>query len=163
MKTLLRSIVLGMILAFAPYGAALAACGIGTSLWEGNDSTGAKVVAFTTNVWTFKAISTTFESAGCTEDDNLFKKASSNAKVRVFASQNLDHLAAEMARGQGERLDAFAHLIEVQSEHLAELRSLAQDRFEVLFPHDEVTAGEMLRALARLMAEDEILSVYVNS
>ena len=163
MKTFLRSIVLGVTLAFAPTGAALAACGVGSTIWEGSDGTGAKIVAFTTDVWTFKALSTTFQSSGCSAEDSLFTNVSSNAKVRAFASQNLDHLAAEMARGQGERLDAFAHLIQVRSEHLADLRSLAQQRFEVLFPHDEVTAGEMLQALARLMAEDEVLTAYVNS
>jgi hypothetical protein len=163
MKRLLTLVALFTGLTLAPAGATLAACGVGTTIWEGNDGVAATVLAFTTNVWTFKGLSTTFESSGCTEEDNFFASASANEKIRVFASQNLDHLAYEMARGHGEHLDAFAHLIEVRSEHLASLRSLAQQRFELLFPHEEVTAGEMLRALATLMAEVEALSVYVNS
>lgn len=161
MKNLVRAVILGGAVALAPTGAAIAACGVGTTIWEGNESTGAKILAFTTNVWTFKGISTTSEISGCGEKDNLFKKAS-NEKLNYYASQNLDHLAADFARGQGEHLDAVAHLIQVRAEDRTEFRALAQDQFEFLFPHDHVTAGEMLEHLSQLMTENEALASYVE-
>jgi hypothetical protein len=161
-KTIVKSILLGAFLALAPASLALAACGVGSTIWEGNTSTGAKVLAFTTNVWTFKGISTTFEIAGCTEKDNLFKRASS-AKLRYYASQNLDHLAVDMARGHGEHLGVVAHLIQLREEDHPEFRALVQDNFESLFPHDYVTADEMLGTLGRLMSENDALSGYVQS
>jgi len=160
LKNLIRVMVLGGVLALAPAGSAIAACGIGTKIW-GNEGLGRKIVAFTTNYLTFKAISTTFEMTGCTEDDNLFKKISS-AKLRYYASQNLDHLATDFARGRGEHLDAIAHLIQIQVEDRDHFQTLAQNHFEYLFPHDHVTAGEMLEQLSQLMAADDALARYVE-
>ena len=163
MKTVFKTALLVGCILVVPAGQAIAACGLGSTIWEGNDSFGAKVVAFTTNWFTFKAFSTTFEVSGCTEKDSIFKSDASDAKVRHFASKNLDHLAADMARGSGEHLDAFAHLIQLEDRDLAEFRQLTQDHFAELFPHDATTSGEMLDALGRLMAEDEALTAYVRS
>ena len=162
LKNLVRVVVLGGFLALAPASTAIAACGVGTTIWEGNESTGAKILAFTTNFWTFKGISTTSEISGCGEEDNLFKKISS-AKLRYYASQNLDHLAVDFSRGQGEHLDAVAHLIQIRSEDREGFQALAQNNFELLFPHDNVTAGEMLEQLSQLMAENDALASYVES
>ena len=161
LKNLLRVVVLGGFLALAPAGTAVAACGLGTTIWEGNDNIGAKIIAFTTNYLTFKSISTTSEISGCGEEDNLFKKISS-AKLRYYASQNLDHLAADFARGRGEHLDAIAHLIQIRAEDRGDFQTLAQHHFESLFPHDHVTAGEMLEQLSQLMTENLALESYVE-
>ena len=161
MKGFVRCIVLVGILALAPAVTATAACGVGTSIWEGNESTGAKILAFTTNFWTFKGLSTTFEVSGCGAEDNIFKKVTS-AKLRYYASQNLDHLASDFARGQGEHLDAIAHLIQLRVSDCDEFRALAQNNFESLFPHDHVTAGEMLDHLRQLMIQNDTLSSYVQ-
>jgi hypothetical protein len=148
-------------LALAPAGTSLAACGVGTTLWEGNDGTGAKILAFTTNFWTMKSISTTSEISGCGPEDNLFKKAS-GVKLRYYASENLDHLAVDFARGSGEHLDAIAHLIQIRQEDRKDFRVLAQNHFEALFPHDHVTASEMLQHLSQLMSESDALASYVE-
>ncbi len=161
LKNLMGTIVLGGFLALAPAGTAIAACGFGTALWEGNEGVGAKILAFTTNYLTFKGISTTSEISGCGEEDNLFKKISS-AKLRYYASQNLDHLAADFARGRGEHLDAVAHLIQIRAEDRQDFQALAQNHFETLFPHDHVTAGEMLEHLSQLMTENDALATYVE-
>jgi hypothetical protein len=160
-KNFARILVLGAILALAPAPNAMAACGFGNTLWEGSDSIASKIFAFTTNVWTLKSISTTSEISGCGEEDNLFKRVSS-AKLRYYASQNLDHLAADFARGQGEHLDAIAHLIQIRAEDRGTFQALAQNRFETLFPHDHVTAGEMLEHLSGLMTENDTLANYVE-
>lgn len=161
MKYLFRTLLLATCVVLAHTGPAFAACGVGTTIWEGNDAFLAKVAAFTTNVWTFKSLSTTFNSSGCTEEDGLFGAA--DAKVENFASANLDHLSVDMARGVGEHLGAFAHVIELEERHVAAFRLLTHDHFEELFPHDHTTSGEMLEVLAQLMAEHEALVGYVRS
>ena len=52
MKAISSSIILVSVLVLAPIGAAQAACGIGSSIWEGNNGPGAKLLASTTNFWT---------------------------------------------------------------------------------------------------------------
>ncbi len=161
MKNVSSSVVLAACVVLAYTGPAFAACGVGTTIWEGNDSFLAKAAASTTNVWTFKALSTTFNSSGCTEDDGLF--GASDAKIESFASANLDHLSVDMARGAGEHLGAFAHVIELEERDLAAFRLLTHDHFEELFPRDHTTSREMLEVLAQLMAEHEALAGYVRS
>jgi hypothetical protein len=161
MRTFLRSIAFGLILGLVPAGFAQATCGIGSQLWEGNSSTGAKIMASITNIWTAKAISTTFEIAGCTEADNWFANAS-DARLRDFANQNFDHLAINIARGQGEHLDVLAHMIGLRESDRAEFRGLAQSHFVQLFPNDRVTVPEMLGTLSELMATSDALSSYVK-
>ena len=163
MKNFFRIALLTGCIVFLHTGQAFAACGVGTSIWEGKDSFGAKVAAFTTNVWTFKGISTTFEISGCDEGDSIFKSDASDLKVRHFADKNLDHLFVDMARGGGEHLGAFAHVIQLEKRDLTAFQQLTHDHFEELFPHDYTTSGEMLEVLGRLMEEDETLAAYVRS
>lgn len=166
MKTIGKILACVGLLVLVP-GAAPAACGVGNKIWEGRSGIAPRVLAFTTNFWTFKGISTTFEILGCTEKDNWLRKgadkATSSARIRHFANQNLDHLAVEMARGNGEHLDALGRLIQLQEEDRASFHSLVQNHFEALFPHDDTTAGEMLSALGRLMEESPDLAHYVES
>lgn len=161
MKVRYASLGLALMLMCTTGDSALATCGVGTRLWQGNNSTGAKVVAFTTDFWTFKGISTTFEIAGCTARDNLFKRVASE-KVRHYASSNFDRLASDMARGEGEHLDAFASLLELEAEDRAEFKELSQANLEHLFPRDDVTVEEFLAALGDRMAESATLSRYLE-
>jgi hypothetical protein len=161
MKVRFLSAGLALVLTCTTAGSALAACGIGSQLWEGNNSTGARVVAFTTDVFTFKGISTTFEIGGCTAEDNLFKRASSG-KVRHYASNNFDRLASDMARGHGEHLDAFASLLQLEARDRAEFKAFSQENLEHLFPRDDVTVEEFLAELGHRMAESATLSRYLE-
>jgi hypothetical protein len=161
-KAVVRSIILAGVLGLLPVASAQAACGIGTQLWEGSNSTATKILASITNFWTLKAISTTFEIAGCTSANNWFANAS-DARVEQFASQNLDHLATDMARGRGEHLDALGQLISLRQTDRGEFRALTQSHFEELFPNDHASVLEMLGTLKELMAESSALSSYVKS
>jgi hypothetical protein len=161
-KIVVRTFVLALAFALAPTSIARAACGIGSKIWEGSDGTVPWLLALTTDFWTFKGISTTFEILGCTEKDNIFKSAA-NEKVRDYASSNFDRLAEDMARGQGEHLEAFAHLLQIGEEDRAAFTALAQENFDVLIAHDNVTVAEFLTTLADLMAEHKSLSRYVQS
>jgi hypothetical protein len=161
-KIVVRTFVLALAFGLAPTGIARAACGIGSTIWEGYDGTGPWLLALTTDIFTFKGISTTFEIAGCTEKNNIFKKVAS-AEVRHYASSNFDRLAEDMARGQGEHLEAFAHLSQIGEEDRAAFTALAQENFEVLIAHDNVTVAEFLTTLFDLMAEHKTLSRYVQS
>ena len=161
MKAPVLSAGFALVLLCTTAGSAVAACGIGSKLWEGNDSTGAQALALTTDVFTFKAISTTFEVAGCTAQNNIFKRASSE-KVRHYASNNFDRLARDMARGDGEHLDAFASLLQLDEGDRAEFKAFSQKNLEHLFPRDNVTVEEFLAELSRRMAESVTLSRYLD-
>ena len=161
MKKLVMGVfILAQALVLAWPNIAGAACGIGSTIWEGNNGTLPWLAALTTDIFTFKGISTTFEIGGCTEKDNIFKRAASE-KVRYYASNNFDRLAVDVARGQGEHLQAFTHLLRIVEKDQGDFTTLAQRNFDVLLAHDTVTADEFLTKLFSLMAEHETLSRYV--
>ena len=161
MKARFLSAGFAVVLTFTMVGAARGACGVGTKIWEGNDGTLAKIAAFTTNFFTFYGISTTFEIAGCGPSDNIFRRAASE-KVHDYASNNLDHLASDMARGQGEHLDALATLLQLDEGDRAEFGAFSQANLEHLLPRDDVTADEFLIELGHRMAENTTLARYVE-
>ena len=165
MKSIAKIVTLGVFLTLASAMSANAEqiCGFGNRIWEGHDGIGAKILQCTTNFWTYKSISTTFEISGCDESDNIFKRvASQDQKIYDYANRNLDHLAVDMARGQGEHVDVLAHLLGLPDEHTDALRDLSQRNFETLFPHDNVTTREVLVNLSHLMVKSPELSDYVT-
>ncbi len=152
----IRIVVAVTILAMAPAGMALAdndiGCGVGTMIMEGQQGPPAKILGSFTNGLTFQSISITFGLVNCNGQGKVTADAS-DIRVQHFASQNFDRLSVEMARGEGEHLDVLASLLDVQPEERAEFAQLTKTNFERLFPHDQVTVGEMLNSLDGLMTE----------
>jgi len=135
-------------------------CGWGTMVFEGKSGMGPKVLGATTNgFFGNQTFGITFGTAGCSSEGVI----TADARIRMFASSNLDRLAMEMAEGQGKALDALAHLMNIQLYDRPAFFSLTKTHFAELFPSDHVTAGAMLTSLNTLMAADPRLSVYAAS
>lgn len=126
-------------------------CGIGTNLMKGREGLLYHVLASCTNAYTFQSVSLTFNMFGCDSTG----KVTADAELRKFAAANLDQLARDMARGEGETLGAFAHLLQVPAEQQGAFGAFAQDHFVDLFPNDGVTSNEMIDAFYRLLAESD--------
>ncbi len=163
-----KLIITGLILASVPSGVAMAAdpdvgCGVGTLIMEGQAGRPAKLLASFTNGMLFSSVSVTFGLLNCKNVDGKVVADANQQRLRHYASQNFDRLAEDMARGKGEHLDVVAHLQGVGSEERVAFGAFTQRNFESLFPHDQVTVGEMLDTLDRLLADDEAFSAYVGS
>jgi hypothetical protein len=134
-------------------------CGWGTMLWKGQEGVPQKVLGATTNgsfgSQTFGISSAT---AGC-KRAGIIKV---EARVRMFAGANVDHLARDMAMGQGESLDTLAHLMGIAGPDQAAFFQLTKSHFAEIFSADDVTAGEMLTNLNRVMAADPQLAKYAR-
>jgi len=68
-------------------------------------------------------------------------------RLAIFTGANFDHLKEDMARGQGDRLTAFAVLLQIPQEQRTEFFTLTQEKFPVLFPSEQVAASEMITTL----------------
>jgi hypothetical protein len=134
-------------------------CGVGTEVWKGQKGLGPKLLASFTNAVTFQSISITFSLLNCNGQDTV----TAAAELRRFAATNLDRIAREMATGGGESVDALAFLMGVPEPSRDAFAALAQGHFGELFVGDRATAGDMLDALERLMAEDPQLAPYARS
>ncbi len=124
-------------------------CGIGTKLMEGREGLVPHVLASCTNGYTLQSVSLTFNMFGCDSKG----KVTVDAQMRRFAAANLDQLARDVARGEGETLEAFAHLLGVPSEQRAAFGAFTQAHFVALFPHEGVTSNEMIDSFYGLLDE----------
>ena len=86
-----------------------------------------------------------------------------SAEVRQFAAVNLDNLATDIARGEGETLASLASAMKVEADDQPLMFVTLKGSFTRIFPDDGVTSNEVLGSIYDLMAEDETLARYVEA
>jgi len=124
-------------------------CGLGSMVFEGNDGLISQVSAATTN-GTFG--NQTFGITSGTSNCEQFKTFTSNEKINTFVAENMDSLAKDIARGQGEYLDTFAALIAVPKSKKTELYALLQANFSKIYTLDTVSNLDVLRNIDSVIA-----------
>ncbi len=112
------------------------------------------VLAATTN-GTFgnQTFGMTFGTSGCDTSKSIEFAAQ-------FINNNIDRVAADMAAGQGESLDALASLLKIDSAEQNHFKQLVKSNFETIFSSSSVSADEVYQALVSVMAEDAVLAKY---
>jgi len=132
-------------------------CGLGTTVWEGQSGVGPQVLAVTTNGTSGnQTFGITSGTLGCDQNDVI-----ASAEVRKFAAANLDNLAKDMARGDGETLASLAAAMQVEPEDKPLLFATFKSNFTRIFPTDDVTSEDVLVAMRDVMTENEALARYV--
>ena len=89
-------------------------------------------------------VSTDFTSSTSPRDDDKDTEAQ---KVQAFTTVNLDRLKEDMARGSGEHLTAFAHLLGIKENHKSDFFTLTKQKYPVLFSSEPTNAEDMLARL----------------
>ncbi len=150
MKKKILAIVLGLCIAttcaFAKGGNI--GPGIGTILMDAVGLNGLlwDVVGLSTNdtFWPVKFGALTLGTSGAGKWSKF-----ALAPTEQFIEENLDFVATDIAKGNGEYLDTVATLLEV--EDVEAFKANAQAHFDVLFPTAEVTAAEVTQGLVALL------------
>lgn len=146
-----KSILLA-VLALVMAGAAQAAnytaagCGLGTILFDKKETKVHLVLAATTNASFSQTFGISSETLECTSQGVV----KSDKQLEVFAAVNLPKLSAEMARGGGETLAGLGTLMGVKDQKA--FFSLAQKRYEKIFPDAKTDSSSMLRNLQAELA-----------
>ncbi len=156
--------ILVALLVAAPMGQAFAdpdiGCGPGTQIWEGSKGVAPKVMGSTTNgVIGLQSFGISFGTMGCNQGGMV----TADARLRMFTGSNMDRLARDMAHGQGETLDTFAHLYGVSEGDRVAFNAFTRQHFAEIYGGDAVTEVEMLDSLDRLLTADPALAVYARS
>lgn len=89
----------------------------------------------------------------CSTENSLFA-------LQSFVNDNLDTLAVDAARGEGEALDTLATLWGVDAADKAAFGKATQAHFSAIFTSDSVTSEQVLDNLNRVVSEDKQLSAY---
>ena len=126
--------VLALFVALAVPSIALAdnvgSCGWGTKLFDGQKGVAPQVLAVTTN-GTFgnQTFGITSGTSGCTQDGVVH----STWKSAAFIDANMNRLALDMSRGEGESLRSLASIMNVSASDEATFGSTLQNNFAQIF------------------------------
>ena len=83
------------------------------------------------------------------------------AGVQTFMDNNMDQLAMDVSKGQGETLDALAEIIGVEAADQAVFNTQLQANFDTMFS-TEATSETAYQAMKDTMQSDLVLKKYLG-
>jgi hypothetical protein len=142
----LTIVILAVISGFAFCGDAFAnqsntGCGLGTLIFGGKSGLFSQTLAITTN----NSFGTnTFGITTGTSNCSRFSGIVSNDQINKYVADNMDNLAKDIAKGNGEYLNTFAILLQVTELERAGFNAKLQSNFSKIFTSDSVTHIQVL-------------------
>lgn len=116
-------------------------CGLGYIVFKGKDGLLSQTCAATTN-GTFG--NQTFGITSGTSECERYSTFTANEELNKFVSDNMDNLAMDIARGNGEYLNTLAVLLEVPETERASFYTQLQTHFSDIYTSDTVTHVDVL-------------------
>lgn len=156
----MKKIIAGVVLASAStmaFANGPAGCGLGTAVvFPDANEWYEHVLAATTNGTSGnQTFGMTSGTLGCEAANGPLKLA------QAFMEDNMDQLAADVARGEGETLAALAEVIGLEAQDTAAFNRTLQSNFDNLFS-TEATSGSAYEAMKAAMASDAALQKYLG-
>ena len=131
-------------------------CGWGNMLFDGTSGLGNHVFASTTNGTSGNAtFGMTSGTNGCSTNGTL-----TYGGKEIVMSPIMDEFSEDVARGHGDALDAVAVMMGIEPQDRDAFAETMHENFAVIFPSENVTAGEALTAMDGIMQSDELLAKY---
>jgi hypothetical protein len=118
-------------------------CGLGTLLWQNNadDSILSQSLQATTNGTSGnQTFGITTGTSDCDQPSNFAK----NDRLNEFVVANMDNLAKDIAKGNGETLATFAELMQIPTEKRAEFYQNLQTNFAKVFSSEQVVLASVV-------------------
>lgn len=127
------------------YGAA--GCGLGSMLLGDEPGMVQVVAAILNNAIIPQTFGITSGTMNC-EKQAIF---SSNERLNKFVMNNMDSLAVDIAKGNGESLEAFVELMEVKKEERMDIYAKLQSNFSNIFSSETVQAADVIDRIVSLI------------
>jgi len=116
-------------------------CGLGYYLFQdAKDSFVTEFLAVTTNSLGTQTFGILTETMGCRQP----KQVVSDERLNEFVAGNMDSLASEMARGEGESLATLAELMEVPAPRRQDFYAVLKDNFQSIFTSREIQSAQLI-------------------
>ncbi len=157
----MKKIIAVAALSLLPLTQALAdqdiGCGLGSMVFAGQEGKVFKVLGATTNGTSGnQTFGITFGTLGCDGTGPV----TSTETVSLFIDGNVDQLARDMSRGEGETLATLADVWGFSEQDKEKFAALTQANFSAVFTSENVTSQTVLENLNRLVANNAVLSSY---
>ncbi len=132
-------------------------CGLGTMVFDGKSGKVFKVLGATTNGTSGnQTFGITFGTLGCDGTGTI----NSAQKLALFIDGNMDNLARDIAKGEGETLATLSEVWGINEADKSAFNELAQQNFAEVFKSENVTSQEVFTNLNTLVAGDDALAAY---
>ncbi|MCO7223586.1 DUF3015 family protein [Pleionea sp. CnH1-48] len=155
MKKLIASVAV-LSLSSMAYAGSGPGCGLGASLFKGKSGVGSHVSAATTNGTSGnQTFGMTSGTSGCNTSQSI-------QFASLYMEKNVDKVAVDMSKGEGEALNALAELLGISTEHKAEFNTLVKDNFNQIFTSEKTTSGQAMDNMVALMKQSETLKQYAS-
>ncbi len=126
-------------------------CGVGWMVFKEKSLVSSSLRA-TTNATFLNTIAMTFGTSGCAKH----KIVQQDKASQHFAEVNGQQLMQDMARGEGEYLNAFAGTL--GCKNVQALGQATQKNFMYLYPHAQVPASQVVEGSKLMVLADESLA-----
>lgn len=121
-------------------------CGLGSTLFQTQESTVKQVLASTTNATSGnQTFGITSGTSGCAQPAHFV----SNKQLNEFVAGNMDAVATDIANGHGEVVNTLAALLEVQDK--AAFIATLQSNFNAIYTSDTVSSADVIDHIAALV------------
>ncbi len=117
-------------------------CGLGSIVFEGHDGLVSQVCAVTTN-GTFgnQTFAITSGTSNAEKPNDLW----SSKKLNNYVAENMDNLATDIAKGEGEYLNTLAVLMEVPENQRTGFYANLQSNFSRIYTSKDVTHEDIIK------------------
>jgi len=123
-------------------------CGLGSVVMQGNDGLVFQVLAATTNGTSGNQ---TFGMTSGTSNCEKPSRFVSVDRINSYVADNMDNLANDIAKGDGEYLDTLAVLMGVPEGSRIAFNSKLQNNFSRIYPSTEVNSLDVVNNIFALM------------
>lgn len=135
-------------------------CGWGNMLFEGQRGLVPHLLATTTNGTSGNA---TFGLTSGTNGCDSSVKLGYGGRSMLAMNGMLDSIAEDMAKGQGEALDAYATLLGVSGDDRQHFAAVTHEHFSSIFSSADANSEQVLAATLDVMSQDQRLAKYVTT
>lgn len=158
----MKKLVLSAVLATASFSALAngpAGCGLGTHvIFKNANEFHEHVLAATTNATSGnQTFGMTSGTLGCEAAGGPLTEG-----LAMFLNQNLETLAVDVAKGEGEILAALSDLMGIQAQDKATFNTALKANFDSVFTNEEVTSTTAYNGIVGVMSKQANLVKYLG-
>ena len=131
-------------------------CGWGNMLFEGQSGTATHVLGLTTNGTSGNnTFGITSGTNGCSASGTLSYGGTS------MVGSIMGEFSEDVARGNGDAMDTVAVIYGVDKQDRETFAKVMHENFSTIFPHEDVTASEMIASIEEVMKTNATLAKYI--
>ena len=154
-KMLVLSVALALFAVPYAFAGGSSGCGLGAQLFEGQSGLAMNVLAATTNgSLGNNTFGMTSGTSGCNADDTVMN----DAAEEEFVAVNYENLSTDMAKGQGQYVNALAQMMGCPVAVQGDFARVSKEKYEVLFNSPDMDANSWLGGLKTEMAKESLLA-----